>query len=89
MDGYIHSVETFGAADGLGVRYILSLCRDAACAADIAITLTWDTNGGEKVSADEILRRAVRYKSYWKTLAELPFQAANLCCRLIFVTEAF
>ena len=34
--GYVHSLESFGSADGPGVRYII-FYRAAACGAGIAI----------------------------------------------------
>ena len=87
MDGYIHSIETFGAADGPGVRYIIFMQGCRMRCRYCHNPDTWDTNGGEKVSADEILRRAVRYKSYWKDTGGITVSGGEPLLQIDFVTE--
>ena len=65
MLGRIHSTESFGASDGPGVRFIVFVQGCRMRCAYCHNPDTWDTEGGESVSSDEIIKRALRYKAYW------------------------
>ena len=65
IKGKIHSLESFGSVDGPGVRFLIFLqgcpmrCRYCHNAD------TWRTDTDNLMTADELLDRAQRYRSYW------------------------
>lgn len=61
----IHSYETFGAADGPGVRFIVFLSGCPFRCAYCHNPDTWARPPAFEAAADEVLARALRYKSYW------------------------
>ena len=64
MTGKIHSFETFGAADGPGVRFIVFL---HGCPFRCVYCHNPDTWAGAatEISAEEVLAKAIRYRDYW------------------------
>lgn len=64
MNGYIHSVDTFGSVDGPGIRYIVftsgCLMRCQYCHNPD----TWKMKDGKEMSVDELVSDIVRYRSY-------------------------
>ena len=65
MLGNIHSIETFGSADGPGVRYLIFLKGCNMRCKYCHNPDTWAKTEGEMKSAEEILQQALRYKRYW------------------------
>ena len=63
--GKIHSIETMGALDGPGIRMIVyfqgCILRCLYC----HNSDTWSLSGGQEMSAEEIVNKAVRYKPYF------------------------
>ena len=66
VEGYIHSTESFGSADGPGVRFLIfvSGCRMRCRYCHNADT--WQMKKGTLMTADELLDQAERYRSYWR-----------------------
>ena len=62
MIGHIHSTESFGAADGPGVRFIVFMQGCHMRCRYCHNPDTWKMDGGDEVTADEILKRALRFK---------------------------
>ncbi len=88
-EGRIHSVETFGSADGPGVRFVIFLqgC-DMRCLychnAD-----TWDLDSGYIRSADEILDQAERYRGYWGKDGGITVSGGEALLQMDFLMELF
>lgn len=66
MIGKIHSIETMGLVDGPGIRFVVffqgcklrcSYCHNPD---------TWNLNEGKEITAKELLKRALRFKPYFK-----------------------
>ena len=65
MTGRIHSFETFGAADGPGVRFVVFLAGCPLRCAYCHNPDTWARPPALEMSAEDVLKRALRYRSYW------------------------
>ena len=62
----IHTFKTFGAADGPGVRFIVFLHGCTFRCAYCHNPDTWASPPAFEMSADDVLKRALRYRSYWR-----------------------
>ena len=60
----VHSIESFGTVDGPGIRFVLFLQGCSLKCKYCHNRDTWDINGGEYKSLDEILEKILRYKNY-------------------------
>ena len=65
MKGRIHSFQSLGTLDGPGVRFVAFLQGCPLRCGCCHNPDTWDVNGGTEYEADEIVRRAARYRSYF------------------------
>lgn len=64
--GYIHSVESFGAVDGPGVRFVAFLQGCPLRCLFCHNPDTWKTDEGTKITADELFDQIKQYKSFIK-----------------------
>lgn len=89
MIGHIHSTESFGAADGPGVRFIVFMqgCHMRCCYCHNPDT--WKMDGGDEVTADEILKRALRFKPYWGKDGGITISGGEPLLQIDFVIELF
>lgn len=63
--GYLHSVETFGSVDGPGVRYVIFMQGCNMRCQFCHNPDTWKLDTGKAQSADDVIKNALRYRSYW------------------------
>lgn len=61
----VHSFDTFGAADGPGIRFIIFLQGCHLSCRYCQNRDTWDCSIGTKYSVSEILEKILRYKNYF------------------------
>lgn len=66
MMGRIHSIETMGLMDGPGVRFVVFFQGCKLRCGYCHNPDTWNPNDGEKISAEELLKKALRFKPYFK-----------------------
>ena len=91
IKGIIHSVESFGSVDGPGVRYIIFLqgchmrCRYCHNPDRWAME---DKNSYEEAPG-ESLKKALRYRSYWKDNGGITVSGGEALLQLDYVTELF
>ena len=89
MIGHIHSTESFGAADGPGVRFIVFMQGCHMRCRYCHNPDTWKMDGGDEVTADEILKRALRFKPYWGKDGGITISGVEPLLQIEFVIELF
>ena len=87
--GFIHSTESFGAADGPGVRYIIFFSGCAMRCQYCHNPDTWHMNTGKEMDADELLNQALRYKEYWGPKGGITVSGGEPLLQIDFLTELF
>lgn len=87
--GNIHSVESFGSADGPGVRYIVFLKGCNMRCKYCHNPDTWAKEGGTMQTPEEVLNKALRYKAYWKNNGGITVSGGEALLQIEFVTELF
>ena len=87
--GYIHSTESFGAADGPGVRFIIFLKGCNLRCKYCHNPDTWCGDAKQEMTADELLKKALRYKTYWKKDGGITVSGGEPLLQLDFITELF
>lgn len=90
MTGKIHSFESFGAADGPGVRFIVFL---HGCPLRCVYCHNPDTWANEKpameLSPKDVLARALRYRDYWGEKGGITVSGGEPLLQAEFVAELF
>ena len=89
IKGRIHSVESFGSADGPGVRYIVFLKGCNMRCQYCHNPDTWAKDGGELMTPEEVLKKALRYKTYSKEKGGITVSGGEALLQIDFVTELF
>ena len=89
MLGNIHSIETFGSADGPGVRYLIFLKGCNMRCKYCHNPDTWAKTEGEMKSAEEILQQALRYKRYWGKKGGITVSGGEPLLQIDFMLEFF
>ncbi len=87
--GRIHSTESFGAADGPGVRYIIFMQGCDMRCRYCHNPDTWDKFSGTEISAEQALKQAMRYRSYWKKGGGITVSGGEPLLQIDFLTELF
>ena len=64
IKGRIHSFETFGAADGPGIRFIVFMQGCPLKCKYCHNRDTWDINSGTEYTVNEVIKKALKCKTY-------------------------
>ena len=89
MNGYIHSTESFGSVDGPGVRFVIFTAGCPMRCQFCHNPDTWNMQAGEKKTAEELIRQALRYKSYWKDGGGITVSGGEPLMQIDFMIELF
>lgn len=86
--GFVHSFESFGSVDGPGVRYVIFL---QGCNMRCRYCHNPDTwkSGGEQWNSEELLKKAVRYRNYWKNNGGITVSGGEPMLQAEFLYEFF
>lgn len=88
--GKIHSFQSLGAVDGPGVRFVVFM---QGCPYRCPYCHNPDTrefSGGEEYTADEIVEKALRYKTYFEASGGgVTVSGGEPLCQAEFVAELF
>lgn len=87
--GYIHSLESFGSVDGPGVRYVIFLSGCAMRCQFCHNPDTWNMQTGTPYTADELLEKAMRYRSYWGENGGITVSGGEPLLQIDFLIELF
>lgn len=87
--GKIHSFQSLGAVDGPGVRYVVFM---QGCPYGCPYCHNPDTrffHGGQSFTADEIVTKVKRYKTYFSNGGGVTVSGGEPLCQSAFVSELF
>lgn len=84
----VHSIESCGTLDGPGIRYVVFLQGCSLRCKYCHNRDTWDINGGELKSLNEILEKILRYKNYIKN-GGVTITGGEPLLQYEFITELF
>ncbi len=87
--GRIHSIESFGSVDGPGVRYVIFVQGCRMRCRYCHNPETWALEGGECHTAEEMLQKALRYRSYWGKTGGITVSGGEPLLQLGFLTSLF
>lgn len=89
MKGFIHSFQSLGAIDGPGIRFVVFTqgcnLRCGCCHNPD----TWKIGDGTEYSAEEVVKRAARYKEYFGTEGGITVSGGEPLLQADFVREIF
>lgn len=90
MEGRVHSYESFGAADGPGVRFIVFLHGCNFRCVYCHNPDTWATaEAAIHATSEEVLAKALRYRSYWGSEGGITVSGGEPMLQAEFVAELF
>ena len=87
--GRIHSIETFAAVDGPGLRVAVFLQGCPQRCIYCHNPDTWDVAGGEEMTAEELMKKIVRYKPYFRKKGGVTVSGGEPFLQAEFVGDLF
>lgn len=88
--GKIHSMESFGSADGPGVRFIVFLKGCKMRCRYCHNPDTWaDAGNSMEMTAEQVLEKAKRYRAYWKDNGGITVSGGEALLQIDFVIRLF
>lgn len=87
--GRIHSIESFGSADGPGVRYIIFLQGCRMRCKYCHNPDTWASQKYESQTSEEVLKKALRYKTYWGKNGGITVSGGEALLQIDFLIDLF
>ena len=89
MVGKVHSIETFGAVDGPGIRFVVFLQGCPMRCLYCHNPDTWAFDGGKEISVKELLKQVKKYKNYFGKTGGVTVTGGEPLLQIDFVIELF
>ena len=89
IKGRIHSLESFGAVDGPGIRYLIFLKGCNMRCQYCHNVDTWNPDTDNLMTADELLDKAERFRSYWGKEGGITVSGGEPLLQMDFLLEFF
>lgn len=89
MIGRIHSIQSLGTIDGPGVRFVVFMQGCPLRCACCHNPDTWAIDGGQDVTAEEIVQKTVRYREYFTNEGGITLSGGEPLMQPEFVKEVF
>lgn len=89
MAGYVHSFQSLGASDGPGVRFVVFLSGCPLRCGYCHNPDTWSMNDGTLFEAEEVLKKALKYRSYFGKNGGITVSGGEPLEQAEFVHELF
>ncbi|MBQ4235979.1 MAG: pyruvate formate lyase-activating protein [Treponema sp.] len=87
--GFVHSIESCGAVDGPGVRYIIFLSGCPMRCLFCHNPDTWEIGKGEKREPLGLIEEALSCRSYWGKKGGITVSGGEPLVQIDFLTELF
>lgn len=89
MKGYVHSLESFGSVDGPGIRYVIFMQGCKMRCQFCHNPDTWKLTEGMEYTAEELVQKALRYRTYWGEEGGLTVSGGEPLLQIDFLIELF
>ena len=89
ITGQIHSFQSLGAVDGPGVRFVVFMQGCPLRCAYCHNPDTWAFDKGETYSADDVVAKALRYRSYFGEQGGVTVSGGEPLSQWAFVRDLF
>lgn len=89
IKGAIHSMESFGSVDGPGVRFVVFLKGCKMRCRFCHNPDTWAMDESDMQTPEEVLKKALRYQSYWGKEGGITVSGGEPLLQIEFLTELF
>lgn len=85
----VHSIETFGAVDGPGIRFVIFMQGCPMRCQYCHNPDTWEYSGGKEMSIDELMTEIRKYRHYFGEDGGVTVTGGEPMVQIEFVTELF
>lgn len=89
IKGYINSIQTLGAVDGPGVRFVVFMQGCPLRCACCHNPDTWEFGTGQEVTPAEIVEKAERYREYFGEKGGITLSGGEPIMQPLFAAELF
>lgn len=90
IKGYINSIQSLGAVDGPGVRFVVFLQGCPLRCIYCHNPETWDiSKAAQSFTPEQLLEKVLRYKSYFGSKGGITLSGGEVLLQIEFATEMF
>ena len=87
IKGRVHSLQSLGTVDGPGVRFVVFFSGCPLRCKCCHNPDTWDIKGGTEYTAEEVVKKVERYKSYFGKNGGITLSGGEPICQPQFAAE--